>query len=90
MDATFGFRIKFYARIRIFRLLGPTKLVLWPLKIFKNYMNFPYETKPGGNFPPSSFYLEKPYKNLRKLQFSDSCKNSLAGRIDQKFIRFDA
>ena len=26
MDAKFGFCIKFYARIQIFRLLGPTKL----------------------------------------------------------------
>ena len=27
--------------------------------------------------------MEKPYKNLRKRQFSNSSKNSLAGRIDK-------
>ena len=58
MDAKFGFRIKFYARIQIFRLLGPPELFLWLFKInrfFKNYMEFPYENKSVGNFPRSSF-----------------------------------
>ena len=59
MDAKFGFCIKFYAKIQIFRLLGPTKLFLWLFKItrfFKNYMDFPQENKSGGNlFLPSSF-----------------------------------
>ena len=90
MDAKFGFCIKFYARIQIFRLLGPTELLLWLFKIntfFKNYMDFPYKNKSGGNFfPQVHFYMEKPYKNLRKRQFLDSCKNSLAGRIDPKFF----
>ena len=40
------------------------------------------------------FYMKKPYKNLRKNQFSNSCKNSLAAHIDPKFcilgISFDA
>ena len=36
-------------------------------------------------FPQVHFYTEKPYKNLKKQQFSSSCKNSLAGRIDPKF-----
>ena len=31
------------------------------------------------------FFMEKPYKNLRKRQFSNSYKNSLAGRIDPEF-----
>ena len=85
MDAKFGFFIKFYARIQIFRSLGPTKLFYGHLKItrfFNNYMDFPYENKSVRNF---HFYLEKPYKNLRKRQFSNSCKNSLPGRIDTKF-----
>ena len=46
------------ARIQIFRLLGLTKLFLWLFKItrfFKNYMDFPYENKPGENFFPQSF-----------------------------------
>ena len=59
MDVKFGFHIKFYDRIQIFRLLGPTKLFLWPFKnrqIFQELMDFPYENKSGGkNFPPSSF-----------------------------------
>ena len=55
-------------------------------RFFKNYMDFPYENNSGENFfPQVHFYMEKPYKNLRKRQFSDSCKNSLAGRIDPKF-----
>ena len=61
IDTKFEFCIKFYARIN-FRLLGPTKLFLWLFiitRFFKNYMDFPYENKSGGNFPPSSFlYLE--------------------------------
>ena len=89
MDAKFEFCIKFYARIQIFRLLGPIKLFLWLFRItrfFKNYMDFPYENKSGGNFfPQVHFYMEKPYKNLRKRQFSNSCKSSSAGRFDPKF-----
>ena len=56
MDAKFGFSIKFYARIQIFRLLGPIKLFLWLFKItrfFKNYMVFPYEN----NFSPKFIFL---------------------------------
>ena len=37
IDSKFGFFIKFYARIQSFRLLGPTKLFLWP---FKNHQIF--------------------------------------------------
>ena len=48
-------------------------------------MDFPYENKSGGTFPQVHFYMEKPSKNLRKWQFLNSCKNSLAGRIDPKF-----
>ena len=54
MNVKFGFYIKFHARIQIFRLLGHTKLYLWVFKItrfFKRYMDFPYENKPGENFP---------------------------------------
>ena len=36
-------------------------------------------------FPQVHFYMEKPYKNLRNSQFSNSCKNGLASRIDPKF-----
>ena len=51
----------------------------------QNYMDFPYVRKSGGNFfPQFHFYMEKPYKNIRKRQFSNSYKNSLAGRIDPK------
>ena len=73
----------------MFRLLGPTELFLWALKnhqTFQELMDFRYENKSGGNFfPQVHFYLEKPYKNLRKRQFSNSCKNSYAGCIDPKF-----
>ena len=89
MDAKFRFCITFYARIQSFKLLGPTKLFLWLFKItrfFKKYMDFPYEEKSGKNFPHVHFYMDKPYKNLRKRQFSDSCKNNLAGHIDPKFL----
>ena len=89
IDTKFGFCIKFYARIQIFRLLGPTKLLLWLFKItrfFKSYMDFPYKTNLGETFfPQVHFYMEKPHKNLRKRPFSNSCKNSLASRIDPKF-----
>ena len=36
-------------------------------------------------FPQVHFYMKKPYKNLRKQQFSNSFKNSLTGRIEPKF-----
>ena len=54
-------------------------------RFFKNYMDLLYENKSGETSPQVHFYMEKPYKNLRKRQFSNSCKNSLAGRIDPKF-----
>ena len=89
MDAKFEFCITCYSRIQIFRLSGPPKLFLWLFKItrfFKDYMDFRYENESGGNFfPQVHFYMEKPYKNLRKQQFSNSCKNSLACRTDPKF-----
>ena len=89
MDAKFEFCIKFYARIQLFRLLGPPKLFFYGcLKIpdFSRIIStFHMETKLGETFPQVHFYMKKPYKNLRKQQFSNSCKNSLAGRIDPKF-----
>ena len=46
-------------------------------RFFKNYMDFPCENKSGGNIIPQvHFSMEKPYENLRKRQFSNSCKNS--------------
>ena len=46
---------------------------------------FDMKTNLGDTFPQVHFYMEKPYKNLRKRQFSNSCKNSLAGSIDPNF-----
>ena len=45
------------------------------------------KTNLGETFVPVvHFYIEKPYiKNLRKRKISNSCKNSLAGRIDPNF-----
>ena len=43
-----------------FMLLGPTKLFLWPFKItrfFKNYMDFSYEKRSGGNFFPKFIFI---------------------------------
>ena len=60
MDAKFGFCIKFYTRMQIVRLLGRIRLFLWPFKncqIFKNYMDFPYENKSGGNFFPKFIFV---------------------------------
>ena len=60
MDAKFGFCIKVYTRIQIFRLLGHTKLFLWLFKItrfFKNDMDFRYENKSGGNFSPKFIFI---------------------------------
>ena len=78
MDAKFGFCIKFYARIQIFRLLGPPKLFSWLIKItrfFKNYMDFPYENKSGGTlFPQVHFYMEKPYKISENGNFQTAVK----------------
>ena len=62
MNAKFGFCIEFYARIPIFRLLAPTRLFSWLFKItrfLKNYMDFPYENKSGGNFPPKFIFIWK-------------------------------
>ena len=67
MDAKFGFSIKFYARIQIFRLLGPTKLFSWPFKItrfFKNYMEFPYENKSGENFSPKFIFIWRSHTKI--------------------------
>ena len=90
MDAKFGFCIKFYARIQIFRLLGhlPNSFYdyLKSLDFSRVIWTFHIKTNLGETFfPQVNFYMEKPYKNLRKRQFSNSCKNSLAGRIDPKF-----
>ena len=55
MEAKFGFCMKFYARIQIFRLVGPTKLFLW-LQIFQElYGLSDMKTNLGETFPPSSF-----------------------------------
>ena len=61
MDAKFGFCIKFYAKVQIFRVLESTELFLWPFKnhqIFQElyglYMNY-MKTDLGEKVSPSSF-----------------------------------
>ena len=54
MDAKFEFCIKFYARIQIFRLLGPTKFFLWPFKILHLGISFDAESEFGIHFVSGS------------------------------------
>ena len=78
MDAKFGFCIKFYARIQIFRLLGPPKLFLWPFKtnrFVKNYVDFPHENKSGGNISPKFIFIWRSHiKILENSNFQTAVK----------------